>query len=110
MCRRTKEVGPTVGLPRNRHFVGFYNVPVLAPTRNHPFYTVIPALHSLGIPTLILQSRCHFPSNRCKSKNGYLKRAQHLPQDKKSKDIFDDNLFEKYLDRSYPKMPIWSIL
>ena len=35
-------VGPTVGLPRHRHFVGFFNVPVLAPTRDHPFYTVIP--------------------------------------------------------------------
>ena len=43
MCRRTEEeVGPTVGLPRHRHFVGFFNVPVLAPTRDHPFYTVIP--------------------------------------------------------------------
>ena len=29
MCRRTEEVGPTVGLPRHRHFVGFFNVPVL---------------------------------------------------------------------------------
>ena len=43
MCRRTEEeVGPTVGLPCHRHFVGFFNVPVLAPTRDHPFYTVIP--------------------------------------------------------------------
>ena len=43
MCRRTEEeVGPTVGLPRHRHFVGFFNVPVLAPTRDRPFYTVIP--------------------------------------------------------------------
>ena len=44
MCRRTEEevIGPTVGLPRHRHFVGFFNVPVLAPTRDHPFYTVIP--------------------------------------------------------------------
>ena len=33
MCRRTEEeIGPTVGLPRHRHFVGFFNVPVLAPT------------------------------------------------------------------------------
>ena len=38
MCRRTKEeVVPTVGLPRYRHFAGFFNVPVLAPTRDHPF-------------------------------------------------------------------------
>ena len=43
MCRRIEEeVGPTVGLPRHRHFVGFFNVPVLAPTRDQPFYTVIP--------------------------------------------------------------------
>ena len=43
MCRRTEEeVVPTVGLPRHRHFAGFFNVPVLAPTRDHPFYTVIP--------------------------------------------------------------------
>ena len=45
MCRRTEEVGPTVGLPRHRHFVGFFNVPVLAPTRDHPFYTGIPTHH-----------------------------------------------------------------
>ena len=30
------------GFQRHRHFVGFFNVPVLAPTRDHPFYTVIP--------------------------------------------------------------------
>ena len=43
MCRRTEEgIGPTVGLPRHRHFVGFFNVPVLAPTRDQPFYKVIP--------------------------------------------------------------------
>ena len=29
MCKWTEEeVGPTVGLPRHRHFVGFFNVPV----------------------------------------------------------------------------------
>ena len=27
---------------RHRHFVGFFNVPVQAPTRGHPFYMVIP--------------------------------------------------------------------
>ena len=27
-----RRVGPTVGLPRHRHFVGFLNVPVQAPT------------------------------------------------------------------------------
>ena len=30
------------GFQRHRHFVGFFNEPVLAPTRDHPFYTVIP--------------------------------------------------------------------
>ena len=30
------------GSERHRHFVGFFNVPVQAPTRGHPFYTVIP--------------------------------------------------------------------
>ena len=30
------------GSQRHRHFVGFFNVPVPAPTRDHPFYTVIP--------------------------------------------------------------------
>ena len=27
---------------RHRHLAGFFNVPVLSPTRDHPFYTVIP--------------------------------------------------------------------
>ena len=30
------------GSQRHRHFVGFFNVPVLAPTRDQPIYTVIP--------------------------------------------------------------------
>ena len=39
MCSRTEEqVGPTVGLPRHRHFIGFFNMPVQAPTQGHPFY------------------------------------------------------------------------
>ena len=29
------------GSQRHRHFVGFFNSPVLAPPRDHPFYTVI---------------------------------------------------------------------
>ena len=37
MCRRTEEILPTVRLPQ-RHFVGFYSVPVQALTRGHPFY------------------------------------------------------------------------
>ena len=52
MCRRTEEeVEATVsglkknlklrsGSQRHRHFVGFLNVPVQAPTWGHPFYTV----------------------------------------------------------------------
>ena len=35
------------GSQRHRHFVGFFNVPVLAPTRDHPFYTVIPTHHPI---------------------------------------------------------------
>ena len=38
MCRRIEEVEPTVGLPRHRHFLGFFNVPVQTPTRDPPFY------------------------------------------------------------------------
>ena len=37
-----KKLGLRSGSQRHRHFVGFFNVPVLAPTRDHPFYTVIP--------------------------------------------------------------------
>ena len=36
-----KEVWPTVGLPRHRHFAGFFNVPVQAHTRA-TLFTVIP--------------------------------------------------------------------
>ena len=39
LCRRTEVRS---GSQRHRHFVGFFNVPVLAPTRDQPFYTVIP--------------------------------------------------------------------
>ena len=35
-----KKVGPTVGLPRHRHFVGFFNVPGQVPTRS-ALFTVI---------------------------------------------------------------------
>ena len=30
------------GSQRHRHFVGFFNVPIQAPTRDNPFHTVIP--------------------------------------------------------------------
>ena len=38
MCGRIEEVGPMVELPRHRHFVGFFNLPVQAPFYgcNHP--------------------------------------------------------------------------
>ena len=43
MCGRTEEEAKsTVGLQRHRHFVGFFNVPVQAPTRGQSFYKVIP--------------------------------------------------------------------
>ena len=38
MCRRTEEVGLTVGLPRHRHFVVLSNVQVQALTWDQPFY------------------------------------------------------------------------
>ena len=37
MCRLTEEVRSTVGLPRHRHFVGFFKY-IQAPTRGQPFY------------------------------------------------------------------------
>ena len=37
-----KKLDLRLGSQRHRHFVGFFNVPVLAPTRDHPFYTVNP--------------------------------------------------------------------
>ena len=36
-----KKLNLQSGSQRHRHFVGFLNVPVQAPTRGHPFYTVI---------------------------------------------------------------------
>ena len=39
MCTRTEEeVDPRSGSQRHRHFVWFFNVPVQALTRDHPFY------------------------------------------------------------------------
>ena len=37
-----KKLNLRSGSQRHRHFAGFFNVPVLAPTRDQPFYTVIP--------------------------------------------------------------------
>ena len=39
---KKKQLDLRSGSQRHRHFVGFFNVPVQAPTRGHPFYTVIP--------------------------------------------------------------------
>ena len=41
------------GSQRHRHFAGFFNVPVLAPTRDHPFNTVIPTHHPIKSPFTI---------------------------------------------------------
>ena len=41
------------GSQRHRHFVGFFNVPVLAPTRDQPFYTVIPTHRPANINNLL---------------------------------------------------------
>ena len=38
------------GSQRHRHFVGFFNVPVQAPTRGHPFYTVLPTHRPIYSP------------------------------------------------------------
>ena len=40
--RKKKYLDLRSGSQRHRHFVGFFNVPVQAPIRDHPFYTVIP--------------------------------------------------------------------
>ena len=53
----------------------------------------------LGYPLSYSSRDVIFLPTDVKAKCGYLNRAQHLPQDNKSKDIFYDNLFEKYLDR-----------
>ena len=37
-----KKLNLRSGSQRHRHFAGFFNVPVQTPTRDHPFYTVIP--------------------------------------------------------------------
>ena len=41
------------GSQRHRHFVGFFNVPVQAPTRGQPFYTVIPRNRPIESPFTI---------------------------------------------------------
>ena len=46
------------GSQRHRHFVGFFNVPVLAPTRDEPFYTVIPTHRPIQSPFTITLGIC----------------------------------------------------
>ena len=41
------------GSQRHRHFVGFFNVPVQAQTRYHPFYTMIPTHRPIKSPFTI---------------------------------------------------------
>ena len=41
------------GSQRNTHFVGFFNVPVLTPTRVNHFYTMIPTHRSIKSPFTI---------------------------------------------------------
>ena len=42
MCRWTEQkFRLAVGFQRHRHYVGFFDAPVQAPTRGNPFYTVI---------------------------------------------------------------------
>ena len=49
MCWRTEDDdGPTVRLPCHRHFVGFFNVPVKAPTPAN-FFTVIPRNRPISV-------------------------------------------------------------
>ena len=56
MCRRTEEeVGPTVGLPRHRHFVGFFNVPVLS-----AYYIYTKEYQCLQMPYNYLRIEVHF--------------------------------------------------
>ena len=53
------------GSQLHRRFVGFFNVPVLAPTRDHPFYTVIPTHRPILSPfTITLCGWCNFNSSK----------------------------------------------
>ena len=45
-----KKLNLRSGSQRHRHFVGFFNVPVQAPTRGYPFYTVIPRNRPIWSP------------------------------------------------------------
>ena len=61
------------GSQRHRHFVGFFNVSVLAPTRDHPFYTVIPTHRPFKSPFTITLGirRCTFSTQPPGPSRGY---------------------------------------
>ena len=48
-----KKLNLRSGSQRHRHFAGFFNVPVQTPTRDHPFYTVIPTHRPIKSPFTI---------------------------------------------------------
>ena len=61
------------GSKRNRHFIGFVNVPVQTPTRDHNFYTEIPTHHPYKSPFTTRWVRlgyCFTPYQRLMLYNG----------------------------------------
>ena len=71
MCRRTEEGWRTVGLPRHKHFVGFFNVPVQAPTRGQHsekplhFNRLLRRAWGYGGPILVINSRIPMGHPKC---------------------------------------------
>ena len=80
MCRRTEEeIGPTVGLPSHRQFVGFFNVPIQVPTwailftvipRNPPFQS--PFTTRMWIPRTYSHLKPPVPTGGGGGASGYL--------------------------------------
>ena len=98
MCRRTEEeVVPTVGLPRHRHFAGFFNVPVLAPTRDHPFYTVIPTHRPMLSPFTITLGirRTHSRLNPPGPHGGLPEKKKEIAKSRKYREKEGDCKIEK---------------
>ena len=63
-CSASQGLNHSATAAPHRHFVGFFNVPVQAPTRGHPFYTVIPtnvALVVVCVGGSVLGSRVSAP-------------------------------------------------
>ena len=70
--RIEEEVEPTIGLPRHRHFVVFFNVPVQAPTRDQPFYGhsekpphLVAFYDTLGILRTYSHLKTRVPTGKC---------------------------------------------